>query len=116
MVKNEIVKFMIDGLEKLSSDEITKMFHILKELNNELDYHDKAIENIKVAFLLKTSFTIKSKCAVLIHDIFDKYRDSSDVQIYSDKQNKAIKTSVALMKLYIETDKWDRLWALIGIS
>lgn len=116
MKKDEIIKFMNDGLSKISKVELEKMYDTLNKLNKDLNGHDTSRKNKLDDIKLKLAPTKILKCKVLIGDIFDNYRDPTETQIYSNAQNADIKTAFNLMKLYITTDGWDRLWALLGIS
>jgi hypothetical protein len=116
MKKDEIISFMIEGVEEIRSTELNKIFPLLYNLNNRLNRYDNKRKNLRDAAIYFATPTKIGKTKLIIHDVFDNYRDTSEEQIYSAEETEDIVKTVILMKLYIDTSGWDRLWALLGIS
>ena len=65
-----MTKYMKEGLDDISSFEISKIYPVLFNLNKDLKNHDSKWKNRYDSIKLNTAIEKKAKAMILMDDIF----------------------------------------------
>lgn len=117
--KAEIRETLLNKVDTLNDkDSLNKVFNILNNLNENLNYHDSRFENYFDDISLKMVKKDKDKIKRLITDILDDFdkvnRDGSSK--YTDKEKEAIRSAVGQVNEICDKNFWQKLLAVIGIG